>query len=638
MRSFSFTLLLLLFTALMVGLAVVRIADGSLARVFGSPPTPIGAALYEFDPGSIRKIELGGNGISADCVLTATGWQIKSPWNDRMDPRIAQALIDFTLNTRVEGAIPADKVESKALGFETGRVGMRLSTDQGQAFATFILGHRTVWVSTDPETAESIPTVFIEPHDENRKHFIYACTDAQDIHSVLKNGFGRLRDHHPFLFHPTIVQSLRIKNRNGEMLLSRNGPKELWQITKPLELKSDRAALIRLVQGLYDLEAISVISRSEVTLPAADTSNVDQIAIRFFQPEGTPAAETILHIYPPETPESISVLATISDRPDTVFELPLTAQPSAYKEDNLVGLADLPLSVNDLRDPTLTAIDVSQLRNIVISSAAADSITIKREKPSDHFKILINGELEAPNETALFALLKTITKAKVSEFISDTATDLSTYGLDQPFLSLAFRSFGDSMIRLDFAQAKDGSILAIRHGTTTVVKIDPAMLAMIPTKIWNWMDTTLWHFADPDLVGIIRQIKDQPALELGYNFITQRWTARQQGKDLSAELAIDRANLLLLKLTELKASVWLPPGQTAAAEALANPDMSFTLLIKTYDEQGEFSGLEERTLRIATIAQGQGRISYGQLSGEPYLFLLNPDILKPLGVDLFSFE
>ena len=634
MRSVVFTLFLCLLAFISVGLAAIRMADGSLARVFGAPATKIGDELYDFDPTAVNDIALRGNGVSAFCKRQGDGWMVVSPWDDRMDPRIAQKLVNFTLASRVEGALPIEKIESNTLGFDDGWIGVRISDMDDEPLSKYVLGRRTAWLGTDAETGETIPTIFVQPRDKNRKDYMYACTDPDDIHSLLTDGFKRLRDHHPFLFHPTIVQSLRIKNRNGELLLSRNQPQELWKIVKPLELKSDHEALVRLLQGLYDLEATKVMSRSEVTLPTDDPAAVDQIAMRFFGR----SEEIILEIYPPETPESSTVLARVSDRPNAVFELLRSATPATENEPAPVALADLPLSVNDLRDPTLTSINPAQVQGILIASANSENIFIKRDHPKARFEVLLNGKMRTPNETALFSLLKTITEGKVAGFVSDTATDLEPYGLDRPFLSLRFLGFDDTVIQLDFSQNGKGEILAIRTGTTTVFKIDPAMLSLIPLQSWEWRDTQLWGISEYDVTGIVRKLRGNPPLTLAYTARIQQWKAEEDGKDRTPELAKDRANRFVKHLTGLKVRSWLRPDHEAARKALSDPEMVVEINAKQVDSKGEDTGYAVQHLTIASVPVGQNRIYYGSVQGESNPFTIAPESFELLSVDLFSFD
>ena len=216
MRSIPFTLLLLLITAGLALTAALRLSDGSLNRLFGPPATAIGENLYRFETKDIYRIRLSGNGVHADCVFEKGTWRMNKPWQDRMDPRAADLILQFTLGTRVEDIIPEGKIDSKKAGLTDGTIGVSIEDRRGQVLARYLLGRRTQWIHRDEETGEEDPTVFIQPHDDGRKGFTYACTG--DIHPLFKDGLRHLRDHHPFLFNPFILQSIRIQGSEGEVL------------------------------------------------------------------------------------------------------------------------------------------------------------------------------------------------------------------------------------------------------------------------------------------------------------------------------------------------------------------------------------------------------------------------------------
>lgn len=626
MRSYLFTLLLALSALVLVGLAAIRLSTGDLSRVFGTPPAKIGETLYQIETEDITDIFLAGNRVSAQCQLGKNGWRVTSPWEDRADPRVIRDIVAFTNTARVEGSIPAEKVQSAALHFEDGRIAVRIADRDDEPLAKYWIGHQTAWIGTDLDTKEPLPTIFVAPRDRSRKDYLYACTDPVDIHGLLGDGFKRLRDHHPFLFIPRIVRTIRLRGEQGELLLTQEQP-GVWNITKPLGLKGDPERLSKLLRGLVDLEATAVYNRDEVTVPTDDNANFEQIALKFFGAE----TEIVLTIFPPETEAATKVKAIVSDRPNAVFELPLTRAPG--DEETKVALRELPTAVNDLRDPTLTSIKPEGVARILISPAKGDDILISRTGPHQVFSLELPGGREALNDTALFSLLTTVTKAKVQDFVSDTATDLAPFALDEPALIVRFSGFDGTVIGLRFGKTKDGEVYVIREGTNTVVRVDPGMLALIPTSIWEWKDTLVWAVSQPDVMAVARQVDGQPKEELVYNAAADSWTASVEGKDVSAELNTGRANMLLKRLLDLHAVTWLPEGNEAAAKGLAKPSLQFELLVKTYDAEGTFTGLARRQLVVC-----EKPALFGRTNVAPNPFLLAREKYDQLSVDLFSFD
>jgi hypothetical protein len=428
------------------------------------------------------------------------------------------------------------------------------------------------------------------------------------------------------------------------MLLSRNDAASPWRITKPLELRTDPAAVKKLIEDLFKLRALKVTERSEVTLPADEATGRQRIAIKHFGE----AEELILEILPPATPEADTVFATVSNRPGTVFELPLKpiaasladeAAPdgsAAPADDGLVSLAGLPDTVNELRNPMLTNIDVESLQGILISPSTSPEILVAREKGRE-WQFRNGTRMEPLNELALFRLLKALTQTKVAGFVSDAAVNLAPYGLDRPALKLGFVSFGADGFELIFGQARDGTWHAMRVGVPTVVKLDDEFIREISTHLWQWRHPSIWSIPPVDLAGIERVMEGRPPLVLEYQFLTEAWKARENGIDRSAELVTDRANRLLKLLVEIQGETWLAPDDAAARAALAKPALRFSLAVKTYDDQGNFAGIVSRVLLLAPASdRPDNAVFYGRVDNDPHAFVLGTEIVRRLAVDLFG--
>lgn len=645
MRSIPFTLLLLIATVGICLTAAIRLSEGSLQQLFGPPATGVGQNLYRFETKDIHRIRLSGNGVKAECVFEKGTWRMVKPWQDRMDPRAADLILQFTLGTRVVDIIPEGKIDTAKAGLTEGIIGVSIEDRRGEVLARYFLGRRTQWIHRDPESGVEDATVFIQPHDEGRKGFTYACTG--DIHPLFKDGLRHLRDHHPFLFNPLLLESVRIQGGEGELLLSRNDGKSPWRITKPLELRTDPAAVKKLIEDLFKLRALKVSDRSEVTLPADEAAGRQRIAVKHFGE----AEEVVLEIYPPATAESPTVLATIGNRPNTVFELPLkpiapapsgdeqaadSDTPAPAADDGLVSLAGLPDTVGELRNPMLTNIDVESLQGILISPSTSAEIFLAREKGQAwHYR---NGtRMEPLNELALFRLLKALTQTKVAGFVTDAAVNLEPYGLDRPALKLTFVSFGTDRLELIFGQARDGTWHAMRVGVPTVMKLDDAFIREISVHPWQWRHPSVWSIPTVDFKSFVRTIEGRPELELQYNMVAQDWSARENGIDRTSELATDRANRLLELLVDLDGETWLGPDDEAARKALARPALSFRLIFEKFDDRGESAGLATRTLQLAPASdRPDNRIFYGRVDLDPNAFVVGAETVRRLAVDLFG--
>ncbi|MDB6077835.1 MAG: hypothetical protein JWO82_1582 [Akkermansiaceae bacterium] len=401
-------------------------------------------------------------------------------------------------------------------------------------------------------------------------------------------------------------------------------------------------AVVTLLSDLYNLQARKISNRSEVTLPPAEAGKGETIAVRHFGE----TQETILQISPPVTPNAETVHATISNRPDAVFELirkPISGPAGAKggADEGVVSLASLPDTVGELRNQTLTNLNGAQLGGIRIEPSTGIPIDLVRESPKSDFKVVIGNYQQPPNLESLQKLLVLITKAKVAGFVNDAATDLSPYGLDHPSLTLSFASFSKSSkddFKLIFGQGRDGTWYSARAGVPTVMKMDEAFIREIKVHPWDWRNTVLWSISAVDLKSIVRRIGNAPELTLEWNFGPETWAAREGPKDRSAEIDKTRANHLLDTLVNLRVANWLSPDDEDANKALQAPLMTLNLIVNTVDSEGQSSGVATRKLEIAPGGSGltTRKTFYGRLDGEASPFVLNQADVRNLAANVFG--
>ncbi len=626
MRSFGFTFLLALVAALVCAAAALQWRQGNFDSIFGEPPTPVGQRIYTaFRPEQVKHIRVSSNGNTATFALKSNGWQASSPWADRMNPRAAAAIIDFTLGMRVEDVAHENKVDHAKVSLADTAINIRLEDENHSPLAKYQLGRVSPWKAEFEGIEQPVTTLFVKPRDKNHRDHVYLCTG--DITPLFKDGLKFLRDHHPFYFNPINLQKIRMRSQQGDLTLGRATPTSPWRIVQPLDLPTDSAAIKTLLKGIFELQAAKVSDRADVTLPAADSATkTNQIALTAFGSE----IETILDIYPPETPESRDVKAIVSDRPDTVFDLPAKPEPG------LVSLADLPVTVNDLRDPTLTHLNIQSLRAIAIQPSTGREIIISREPPRPWTAATDGRSFEA-NEENLYSLLKAVTTTRAIGFESDAATDFTPWGLDRPFLSLRFLAANNQGLELRFGIDSKGSYFVNRLGSPTVMRVPSSLIQAIAVRPYEWRHSRLWSVDRINLMAIELKHAAEPPLTLKYNFIDEAWQAERAGENLTPSLDPARANFMLTNLEGLKVSRWLATDDEGALSALATPTLTFTVVEKTFDAEGSFTGLSNRRVSFAPAAPGANPgFYYGRLSSEPHPFLLGASAYQKIAVDLFG--
>ncbi len=627
MRSPGLTFVLALVAALFCALAGWQWRQGNFDTLFGALPTPVGERVYSsFTPDKVKFIRISYVNTTATFALREDGWQATSPWMDRMDPRAAVGIIDFTLGLRIQDSTRDDQIDPAKAGLKSGAISIRLEDADHSPLANFKLGRQTPLKAEVMDMEQPVSTVFIQPKEKAHRHHVYACTG--DINPLFKDDLKFLRDHRPFYFNPLTLKKIRIRSQQGDLTLGRETPESPWRIVKPLDLPTDPSAIKNLLQGLYELRSVRVTDRPAVTLPAIDnTTKTSQIALVSSGSE----TETLLEIYPPESTDAREVKATVSNRPSTVFDLPLKPEPG------LVSLADLPLTVNELRDPALTHLNIPSLQTITIQPSTGPEIVISRDPANPTWSTVINDSPCQANEENLVALIKAVTNSRATGFVSDAATDFTPWGLNRPILKLRFLASDNQGLELRFGLDTKGGCFVNRLGTPIVMRVDPSLLAAIAVHPYEWRHARLWSVDRSELLAIERKQGSESPLRLKYTDNDEKWQAEHDGKDLTDDLDPARASYMLSVLEGLNVSHWLSPADEAAATALATPSLSLTVLEKSHDNQDNFTGLSNRTVIFAPVETGPyAGFYFGRLTTESQPFLLNRDTYQKLAASLFE--
>lgn len=628
MRSLSFTLVLALAATLFGGLAGWCLLKGDLTVLLGVPPTAPGVRLYPtLKPGDVRKIQVSTRNADAEFVKTGNGWVATRPWQDRMDPQAAMAIIGFTLGMRVEDSAAVDDVPPGETGLAADQaVAIRLEGADGKPLAKFRLGKRAPWLAQGKDSAERVACVYVQPTDKNRKSHVFVCTG--DVLPLFRNNLAFLRDHHPFYFHPALLREIRIRSAEGEMTLARTTPQTPWRITKPLELAVNPDAVSTLITGLAKLTAVAVTDQAAAPAAAATPPAAEmQLSLACFNT----AAPAVLEIRPPASPTARDAPATVSDRPGSLFSLPLKP------ERDLVSLADIPTTVNDLRDPALIHLDRDRLHAVVIQPATGQDLQLLRDQDR-HWTTRVDGIKCMANELRFYELLTTLNDQRALEFVSDAATDFSPWGLDRPVLRLMLSDRTGVTITLRFGLDKRGRLFANRLGSPSVMRLDPSLLGHIAVNPYEWRQSRLWALNRVDLQSIERTMPGQPTLVMKYDFFYEKWTVTAGDRDVSDTVNPLRANYMLGGLEEIDVLRWLAPNDPAALAALAAPELTLKVAADEVDEHGRKTGAPRvRTISLAPQPGAKPpQAYYGRCDGERYLFLLDPATYERLATDPFA--
>lgn len=684
MRILRFILLVLV-TLAAIGAAVLLTIDGNLSRIIGRTAFSSGERLFPYTKEEMNEISwmrINCGGDMAEFRRRPNGvWWGEKPWDDRMDPRAAAAILQYTYSTSIVDALPLHKIDSASLkefGVKTTPITITLkemSADgrRSSTMARYTLGSTAPWLVDDPENQTTDDTTYMQTDFYGRDSRILVGTG--NILPLFKSGIRQLRDHRPLLIHPAMPASIEINNKGQRIALERPSPdpRTPWKITYPLPLDTDPQMMDVLLGTLQKLTAVRVYDPEETSVPDMTDDQVTSVSIRNFTGRLAGDGKSLaveekpvtLRIYPPSDNSNLAELvkATVSDR-KAVFELAQTT--GSNKE--VPGVRNIPLDLNLLRSKQLTDIGDYKITGLSIRRSLQDYPTIVRfvqgdEKTGQQPTWMYTAEgsrYQEVNPDHLVSLLKTVKTGNVAGFASDKATDLAVYGLDNPLLTLTMSLLPKPNeeprppVTVFFSKGTDGSWYARQSGKPTVVMLDNEYMKNFTANALAWKKKSLLSFNRYNLKEMhLERIDSGGPLVLKFDRLDDSWTASKDGRDETLNINPNRANRYLDELEKMEVVSWLPYTNPEAREALKKPVFRLKLVIQVYkaasrQEHREITGkdgitfsaepeMEEKTISMEIAPAGEAgfsRFYYGKINTTPYYFILNMDSVRLLGASL----
>lgn len=684
MRILRFILLVLV-TLAAIGAAVLLTIDGNLSRIIGRTAFSSGERLFPYTKEEMNEISwmrINCGGDMAEFRRRPNGvWWGEKPWDDRMDPRAAAAILQYTYSTSIVDALPLHKIDSASLkefGVKTTPITITLkemSADgrRSSTMARYTLGSTAPWLVDDTENQTTDDTSYMQTDFYGRDSRILVGTG--NILPLFKSGIRQLRDHRPLLIHPAMPASIEINNKGQRIALERPSPdpRTPWKITYPLPLDTDPQMMDVLLGTLQKLTAVRVYDPEETSVPDMTDDQVTSVSIRNFTGRLAGDGKSLaveekpvtLRIYPPSDNSNLAELvkATVSDR-KAVFELAQTT--GSNKE--VPGVRNIPLDLNLLRSKQLTDIGDYKITGLSIRRSLQDYPTIVRfvqgdEKTGQQPTWMYTAEgsrYQEVNPDHLVSLLKTVKTGNVAGFASDKATDLAVYGLDNPLLTLTMSLLPKPNeeprppVTVFFSKGTDGSWYARQSGKPTVVMLDNEYMKNFTANALAWKKKSLLSFNRYNLKEMhLERIGSGGALVLKFDRLDDSWTASKDGRDETLNINPNRANRYLDELEKMEVVSWLPYTNPEAREALKKPVFRLKLVIQVYkdasrQEHREITGkdgitfsaepeMEEKTISMEIAPAGEAgfsRFYYGKINTTPYYFILNMDSVRLLGASL----
>jgi hypothetical protein len=362
--------------------------------------------LLAVDPNQVRGFTIHNGEQLIKARNDGDDWKLVAPWNDAADISVVDQLLTAAQFLRPDAVIDdlgkGDAKRDKLRDFGLNKSKLRLKLDGKEMPGEIQFGHET------PVEGKS----YIRIQDEDA---VYVVSD--ELKNIVSKNTEDFRDHRLLPIATNLIDRIIIRVRGGEIELIK--AQDNWQITRPIKARASNEAVGTLLSKINQTAIASFVPNEKAN--SAGSDNPTKVITLLAGEE----EKTEIQIGNSVPSDAQKVFARLPDR-NSVIEVDKS-------------FADLlEIAPNDLRDRKIARLNPDLIDRIAIEKSGQPRILLGRTEDQWTF---LQPDNSPANGNAVNRLIETINQSAVANFISDTATDLARYGLDQPSLKLVFSSY-----------------------------------------------------------------------------------------------------------------------------------------------------------------------------------------------------
>lgn len=543
-------------------------------------------------------------------------WWVRRPFNDHADPeKVAKLFTELGAIGWIERVHREDFDDAgwTRTALEQPRHKLRL-TDGGKVMLE-------IWVGAASAIEGSHYLALKKTPQSDEVVYYVAKTTLPEL---LKPAPKDWRDSKLIRLSAEHVTGLKLVQEGGQIELARASGKSPWVLVKPLSTRGSKEKIGELLSTLLNLEikdAQETPGGAAVPKePSPGASGLDPQTLKITlstSVEGMPPLEVSLTKPAAEVNET---KATVTHRKPVFTVLSKS-------------LRDLWAQPNDLRDRMLARIDEDSVASIRIESLVFPPVLL--EKNMESWFLRRHNRLEAANGDRVGRLFEALNTHPIRAYTSDSAANLTLYGLDKPFLTVAWTGADSKVTKLVFgANAERTEFFAKYDSEPSVYQIDASLLPSIPQDGIKWKGLGALRFTQFALRKISLAAGTAPPVVLTYDSSTAQWTGERAGRDITPMIDRVKADRLAGSLAKFNVQDWSADA-TNAITALKTPALR---VVVTLGEPGVNDGpTRDIQLNFApTQADMDTALYFGQVDSGPDVFYVTRSSLLELLAPVFK--
>ncbi|MCF6312730.1 MAG: DUF4340 domain-containing protein [Verrucomicrobiales bacterium] len=633
--------------------------------------------LSHFQTENIQEIRITAGG--KESVLSKHGdlWFFDHPITDRADQSTVAAVLDLLAHLTIRDKISAQEnqqqleLSDEKLGFDADdllQVELISTAEKPNAKNS---RKKTITLQFG-KVAPMVNTIYARIQQDGKNQAALYVVDGNP-RQYLEDPAAAMRDQNLLYAPAHSLETLILRSAKQTIKLKRTishadkptASSHQWQMTSPLPARANAQLIERLVAQLSSLRVDSLLDKQHGS-NAAQPKPVPAGSLVFELKLARQNQAISLLLSPSKTSPATTNTASQEEKDPPLIEARVSDRPATFLvRSSLLQQLSGQITANTFRAPHLAHIPLQRLQSIFIQTLDNPNVVLSAIPNHDgrmQWKSDRNSKRENANLSKIHRLISAVNEEKIIDFIDGNQAKPADYGLERPFTAITFNLFPDpkspnqandtstpknsptksatetdtdtkktqllqKTLKLGHHKDQPNQLFASFVGEPYIYKISPTFLNRVSPHPLKWKAPKVLSFSLLSLLQIERSYKEQPLLQLDYDYTRDQWTGKQADTELS-EAQINRriAHQLASVLGSLTAQDWLTTSQLAY-QALKQPTLTLKLTIEEIDRALQEPKQVTHTLKFAATTTG---FYYGSLDQSPDVFIIDRNTFRDL--------
>jgi hypothetical protein len=524
-------------------------------------------------------------------------WKMVAPWQDDADADIIDQLFDAIQNLRPEDVISdlgkGDKKRQLLKDFGLNKSKLRLKLDGKQMPPELEFGQDTAVQGRG----------YLRIQDDDA---VYVVTN--DLKNIVSKTPEDFRDHRMTPFLTTLINRAIFQVSGGVIELAKE--QDNWQLARPIKARASNDAVVDILTKMNKTQISRFVSENK--------SNPGSF--------GLDSPADVVTLYGGDGKKfEIEIGSTVPSHPQMVYAgLP---DRNSVVEVSKEFASLFNITPNDLRDRKIARLNSDLIDRVTIENAGQPKIVLAREENRWHF---LSPASAPANSMNINRLIQEMNDDEVAEFVSDTATDLAKYGLDQPKLKITFSSYSSEntaesnagevvLSALEFGNSENGLTYARLEEEPYIFSISDQIFGDLPKTIFSFRSLDILDLKRDELISLnVEKAGDEPIALVRDS--KGKWVLKgHENRQNDGQI-----QLFLTALTGLRAAAWAEDPN--AEYGFEQPSLEIKISYQ--------SGEQKREADLKFGRTNSGKQHYGVCTEEDGVFLVDDEQFNQLKAEL----